>query len=438
MTAFTDRWGVPVQAESAKAVALLDQAVEDLAALAGEPVAGTRAALAEDDRLLLGHIYSAYLSLYANTSAGVAAARKVLDDLERFDGGTDEREVLHLRAARAWANGEWGEATRSLERALLHNPRDLLALKVAQDLYFFLGNRLDLRDVAARVLPAWPVDLPGWGYISGIYAFGLEENADYRAAEARARDALIDNPLDVWAVHALAHVFEMEGRQHEGVAFLTETAPDWSPSYFAVHNWWHRCLYHLDLLEFDEVLDLYDGPIRAERSAQWLDIVDAAALLWRLSLFGVDVNERAERLADDVEALLDGPVYVFNDWHAAMALALVGRQSEIEQLVASTRRHAVGTNRLAAERAGLTLLEGFASFADGHFDRALDLLVDIRPCAHAVGGSHAQRDIIDLTLLATAARAGQEALAQALLAERVARKPTGEQAAAALLRANGL
>jgi hypothetical protein len=55
-----------------------------------------------------------------------------------------------------------------------------------------------------------------------------------------------------------------------------------------------------------------------------------------------------------------------------------------------------------------------------------------------VGGSHAQRDIIDLTLLATAARAGQEALAQALLAERVARKPTGEQAAAALLRANGL
>ena len=214
VAAFTDRWGVPVQADSAKAVALLDQAVEDLAALAGDPVAGTHAALAEDDGLLLGHIYSAYLSLYATTSAGVAAARKALDDLERFDGRADEREVLHLRATRAWANGEWGEATRSLERALLHNPRDLLALKGAQDLYFFLGNRLDLRDVAARVLPAWPVDLPGWGYLQGIHAFGLEENADYRAAEVRARDALIDNPLDVWAVHALAHVFEMEGRQH--------------------------------------------------------------------------------------------------------------------------------------------------------------------------------------------------------------------------------
>ena len=258
--AFADRWGVPVRAASADAVALLDTAIEDLAALAGDPVADTEAAVAADDSLVLGHIYRAYLQLYGTTPEGVATAGEILKRLDETAMG--ERELHHLRAARHWVEGNWEATTRSLERALLCHPRDLLALKIAQDLYFFLGNRLELRDTAARVLPAWPLDLPGWGYVQGIYAFGLEENADYRQAESRARAALDHNPKDVWSVHALAHVFEMEGSQRDGVDFLTASAPDWSPSFFAIHNWWHRGLYHLELGEIDEALALYDDPIR--------------------------------------------------------------------------------------------------------------------------------------------------------------------------------
>ena len=254
--AFADRWGVPVRAGNADAVALLDSAIEDLAALAGDPVADADAAVAADDSLVLGHIYRAYLQLYGTTPEGRAAAGEILKRLDEPVMG--ERELHHLRAARHWAEGDWEAAARSLERALLCHPRDLLALKVAQDLYFFLGNRRELRDTAARVLPAWTRDRPGWGYVQGIYAFGLEENADYRQAESRARAALGANPKDVWAVHAMAHVFEMEGSQREGVDFLTTTAPDWSPSFFAIHNWWHRGLYHLELGEIDQVLALYD------------------------------------------------------------------------------------------------------------------------------------------------------------------------------------
>jgi len=191
------------------------------------------------------------------------------------------------------------------------NPRDALALKVAQDLYFFLGSRLDLRDVAARVLRSWPEGQPGWGYVQGIYAFGLEENADYRQAENRATAALADNPRDVWSVHALAHVYEMEGRQREGSAFLSATSPDWQRSYFAVHNWWHRALYHLELGEIKETIALYDRSIRARRSTEWLDIIDASALLWRLALYGADVSGRAAELAADIEPLMDtAPVYI--------------------------------------------------------------------------------------------------------------------------------
>jgi len=226
----------------------------------------------------------------------------------------------------------------------------LLALKVAQDLYFFLGNRLELRDTAARVLPAWPRDLPGWGYVQGIYAFGLEENADYRQAEARARAALDHNPRDVWSVHALAHVFEMEGSQRDGVEFLTSSAPDWSPSFFAIHNWWHRGLYHLELGETGEALALYDDPIRAGRSTEWLDDVDAAALLWRLSLFGVDVTERAEQLAADIDDLVSSPVYIFNDWHAVMAFGLAGWHQRADGVMAANMKLTAPTNRAATVR----------------------------------------------------------------------------------------
>jgi tetratricopeptide (TPR) repeat protein len=432
---FADRWGVPVRAGTAEAVALLDEAIEDLAALAGDPVGDAEAAVAADDSLVLGHIFLAYLALYGTTPEGVAAAAEILKRLDVAVVG--EREAHHLRAARSWAEGDWEAATRSLERALLRHPRDLLALKVAQDLYFFLGNRLELRDSAARVLPAWAHGLPGWGYVQGIYAFGLEENADYRQASARARAALDHNPRDVWSVHALAHVFEMEGSHRDGVDFLSASAPDWSASYFAIHNWWHRCLYHLELGEIDEAIRLYDSPIRAARSTEWLDVVDASALLWRLWLFGVDVADRAAQLAADIDDLVGEPVYIFNDWHAVMAFGLAGDRARVERVILADRHLTAPTNRRAAERAGLDLLEAFAAFADGRPGRAIDLLIDIRPRASAVGGSHAQRDVIDLTLIAAAARAGDDSLARALVTERVARKPPAEASARQLVACNG-
>ncbi|HMH90988.1 MAG TPA: tetratricopeptide repeat protein [Streptosporangiaceae bacterium] len=426
-----DRWGVPVLRATPAGMAAFNRAVESLLALAGDPVAETEAAVAAAPDMVLAQVYRAYLSLYGMTADGVAAAAVILDGL---DGAGAEREALHLRAARAWAAGDWTGAARALERALVAHPRDALALKVAQDLYFFLGRRLDLRDVAARVLAHWPPGQPGWGYVQGIYAFGLEENGDYRAAQARAEAALAVNPRDVWSVHAVAHVHEMEGRHRDGVAFLTATAPDWQDSYFAVHNWWHRGLYHLELGETGAALELYDGQVRARRSLEWLDLVDAAALLWRLALYGADLGDRAARLADDIEPLLESaPVYVFNDWHAVMAFGLDGRNDRCARVLADNQRLATGTNRARAERAGLALLRGFGAFAAGRFDDALDQLIDIRDAASAVGGSHAQRDVIDLTLIAAAARAGDRRLARALAGERTARKPSATASAEQLL-----
>ena len=100
------------------------------------------------------------------------------------------------------------------------------------------------------------------------------------------------------------------------------------------HNWWHRALYHLDLGQTDEVLALYDGPIRGERSEVALDLVDASALLWRLHLSGTDVGNRWHELSMAWDQHADGKLYAFNDWHASMAYLGAGREAEVERILA--------------------------------------------------------------------------------------------------------
>ena len=191
----TDRWGAALKSGNEHGVPLFNAAVEALVSLNGDPLNAANAAVAADDDLVLGHILRAYLYLYATSADGVSNARKVLEDV---DGVTDigEREVLHLRAAHSWASGQWDDATHYLERALLHDSRDLLALKAAQDLYFFLGQSKDILGVVAGVLGAWPPERSGWGYLQGMYAFGLEETGDYQQAEVRARAALQKEPRE--------------------------------------------------------------------------------------------------------------------------------------------------------------------------------------------------------------------------------------------------
>jgi hypothetical protein len=131
------------------------------------------------------------------------------------------------------------------------------------------------------------------------------------------------------------------------------------------------------------------------------------------------------------------PVYLFNDWHAVMAFGLAGDHARVARVLLANRNLAGPTNRQAADWAGHRLLEGFAAFAAGEPQTAASLLIDIRPEAHAVGGSHAQRDVIDLALIAAAVRSGQASLTRALVAERTARKPSAAPSARALVLANG-
>jgi hypothetical protein len=326
----------------------------------------------------------------------------------------------------------------ALEKHSARCPRDLVALQCGHLMDFYRASARSLRDRIARALPAWTPEVPGYPILLGMHAFGLEETGDYARAEDAGRRAVAMQPLDCWAHHAVAHVMEMQGRAEDGIGWMIAREPHWSgdDNFFKVHNWWHRALYHLDLGQTGEVFALYDGPIRAGRSAVALDMVDASALLWRLHLSGHDVGARWDELAATWDRHADGRSYPFNDWHAVMAYLGAGRHADVERVLSACRT-AEGEVGEWGRQTGLPLVEGFVAFWHGQHETAAERLWGARAIANSFGGSHAQRDIIDWTLTEAALRGGMTGLAEALANERLALKPHSPVNREFLRRARG-
>jgi hypothetical protein len=196
-------------------------------------------------------------------------------------------------------------------------------------------------------------------------------------------------------------------------------------SFLQVHNWWHLALFHYDLGETDEVLKLYDGPIFGARSTLALNMVDASAILWRLYLGGADVGDRWQALAANWAPKASAGNYAFNDAHAMMAFVGAGLEAPARTLLEAQREAMRGDDDNAAftRDVGHPLTLAIKAFGESRCEEAVRLIRPIRSIAHRFGGSHAQRDVIDLTLIEAALRAGDKGLARALTAERQLARP---------------
>jgi hypothetical protein len=403
---------------------LYGKALRQLNVYQGDPVATIDAAIAESPDFVMAHAMRAWLHLLGTEPAGVPVAKASLD--AAIDLPATLQEQGHFAAIGQLANGGWHAASRTLEDLTIDHPHDLLALQVGHQIDFFTGNARMLRDRISRALPAWSKADPGYYNLLGMQAFGLEEMGQYAQAEASGRAAIEHDAHDAWAQHAVAHVLEMQGRQHDGIYWMTANPDAWSKeNFFAVHNWWHLALYHLDLGATDEVLKLFDGPIYGARSQVILDMVDAAALLWRLHLRGVDVGDRWQQVADAWAPMADAGFYAFNDVHAMMAFVGAGRHDLMERVldaqVAAMQRP--GDNAAFTRDVGEPLVKGIQAFGNGDYAGTVRLIRPVRGIAARFGGSHAQRDVFDLTLIEAAFRSGQLELARALSAERLHAKP---------------
>ena len=352
-------------------------------------------ALLEAPGFVMGHVLQAYLLVSSRDPRRIRLARPLL--VRAASLRASERERLHFAAIAAAAAGDYQLATARLDELLRRHPRDGLALQVANTFDYFTGEATRMLERVEAVLPAWSDDMPGYHAVLVTHAFALEECGEYERAEDAARAALALNPLDVRAHHVMAHVFEMTDRSDAGARWLSEHAN----GLLTTHCWWHLALFHLTQGQTDRVLTLYDDFIRPDYSADIADLIDAAALLWRFQLRGGDIGARGAELAAAWAPRIQDSYCSFNDLHAM--LAFVGardweRAQRLEAaLVAShsqQTRHGETTRQL-----GLPACRALIAFGRGDNTLAITLLASLPALAHRLGGSHAQRDVLHLTLM---------------------------------------
>jgi hypothetical protein len=220
---------------------------------------------------------------------------------------------------------------------------------------------------------------------------------------------------------------EMTGRPEDGLGWMAAREALWStPNHpNQVHIWWHKSLFHIELGQYDAALALYDGPIRATQRPLGNSLTNASALLWRLDTLGCDIGGRWQELAALWDGHADGKCLVFTDIHAAMAELRSGQEALVERRLIAMRETAASDIEAAGlyRTVGIPVVEALSAFHRGAYDRTIDLLLRTRCDLWQIGGSYAQRDVVDWTLAEAAVRAGQRDVALSLAHARLGTRP---------------
>ena len=388
-------------------------------------------ALETDPDLVMGRCVQGYFAQLVGNAAALPQADTALAAAEAQAESATGRERLHVDALRSWCARDLAGAVDRWEAILIDHPRDLVALKLAQFGHLYLGDPANIRDCIARVMPAWDESVPHYSNVLGMRAFGFEESGDYPAAETAGRRAIDLNPKDPYAVHAVAHVMEMQDRHREGIAWIEGLEPHWGDcNNYRFHLWWHCSLYYLACEDFDSVIRLYDEKIRAEKTDQIRDITNAVALLLRLQYRDIDVGDRWDELAEKCAGRIDEHLLPFHDTHFLLAVAFGGRPDAAQAMVESMRSFVATQSGSAVpvmRDISIPLAEAVMAYCSGDYAQAVDRLMPIRYGIQRIGGSHAQRDLYAEMLIEAALKCGRYDLARALLAERSALQPGNPQ-----------
>ncbi|MGD9802200.1 MAG: tetratricopeptide repeat protein [Hyphomicrobiaceae bacterium] len=410
---------------TAQAALCLDEATRAFILSYGDPLAHLDAAIEAAPECTMAWLAKSWVSALTNDPKGVASARTLLAQARTRPMNT--REHTHAAALDHTIRGQWDEAVMILDRHLMDAPLDLLAHQIALRLDGFQGRFHLGAGRSARALPQWSRSTPGYGMLLSFYGFGLEELGAYERAEDVSREAAELEPLGYWPHHAVSHVLEMTGRPAEGLLWMEQRAPLWSSAKHGnrSHIWWHKALFHVELGQYGEALALYDNDILPTLRPTGTSLCNGSALLWRLETLGCEAD-RWTALAKLWADRATGDLSPFNDIHAAMTFLRADQRHEFEVLLDVMRRSAQdGGNLGIAYRAmAVPIVEALEGFTRGDFALAVEKLLPVRQELWRMGGSKAQRDIVEWTLVEAANRARDRSVASALTNERLAARPS--------------
>jgi tetratricopeptide (TPR) repeat protein len=423
-----DLHGLTLSTDSGTAVDAFDRATLAYLKYRTDAARHLGAALKADPQFALGHVLRGYFNMLAYNKANVQGAAEALAEARKHAKRTTTREAAHIEALARWVDGDLDRMLEVWRGIFAEHPHDVLAFRLHHFNAFWLGRPATMQAEVERVFPHWSAELPGWGMILSCRCFAHEEAGNYILAEGAGRQAIEVDPGDLWGAHAVAHVLEMQGRRSEGIDWLKRLEPNWEGANNLKHHlFWHRSMFHIERREFDEVLSLYDhgfrdlgSPLTQAMPDMYIDVQNAASMLFRLERQGVDVGDRWIELADKAEARIGDCLSAFTLPHWMMALAATGRGEAGQRMIEGMRAFARGNGTVErlVGRVALPLCEAVLAHRQGRHAEVLKLMRPVLGDMFLLGGSHAQQDVLEQLFLDAALKADSAGDVQLIL-ERV-------------------
>ena len=397
----TDRYELPLSTASSAARDAYVQGCEAKLTMYPGAIEGFERAIAADPGFALAHAARAHVLLEHGDAAMARAAMATANSLT---AGLSEREASHIAFFDLLVAGDAEAALSAVHAHLDAWPRDALVLATTAFTNGLIGSsgragqKRMLLEFLDRLAPSYGDD---W-WFTAHHGMALSENGQRDAARPKIDRSLAQNPNNPWAAHARGHLCYEEGDPNAARAFLAS----WLTSYprnglLYSHLSWHLALGDLEAGDpaaafrlFREAFspDVHSGPPRAK-------VNDAVSFLWRWELAGHPRDAEAWRILHDfANNAFPCAGVAFSDIHIALAQVVAGndaaaeaRARQIDEL-ARQGRYPSGPCVPAVSRA-------FAAFERRDFSAAIDALEPIAGELERIGGSRAQLDLVEFTLV---------------------------------------
>ena len=419
-----DRFGFPLTTSSQTAAEHFVEGVDLFLAQSFGPEESFQRAVEADEGFAAAHAGVALMAMYR---VAPAEARASAERARSLAPGASRREQQQVEAIGFFINGQGPKALALIREHLVEFPRDILMLRLASRLMILgcSGSGVanfpqELLGLCKSVAPEYGDD---WAFL-GQHSFAHHESGLLDEALQLAERSLELHPTNANASHSVAHVFFERGDHSMGGDFLG----NWLTGYdnrapFHVHLSWHHALFQLAMGRYEQAVGLYEEDIRPSVVAKsQISIADSASLMWRLQIYGGSPPPLPwEEVTAQAAPAAEKPGPAFRDAHAALAFAASGYEADLGRMIDGLLTMAGEGNALARE-VTLPLVQGISAFAHEDYHEAVRLIEPVFPQLTRIGGSHAQREVFEDTLLEAYLRAEQFDKAEDLLRTRLSRR----------------
>jgi len=414
-----DRYGLPLSTPSAGAAERYQNGMDRLLAYGAGAEQAFAAAVEADPGFALAHAGRALFALFQGDGA---TAKTAVERARTLAAGATRRERQHVEALVTIVGGEGARGLGLIEEHVKEFPRDALLVNQAAST-IGLSGRADREQYRVAFVERLASDYGEDWWFQSALGFGYHEVGRYAESRRLSELSLRQYPGNANASHNIAHVCYETVDNAGGIATLSK----WLEGYdrlapFHCHLAWHLALFELQSGRPDEALAIYERDIAGSTNPR-LAMIDGTALLWRFGLYEFPTGPLPWRHLADLAARVTRPGFVFGDIHAALAYASIGDAAATSALIAGLEALDAGGHPIA-RAVVLPLVRGTVAYASGDYAGALDHLEPVDGQIHRVGGSHAQWELFEETMVACQLRLGRVDDAARLLRRRLAFRPS--------------